>query len=85
MNKKVVMPIAIGAIAVAILTLAGCNNTNSEENKKGNATSGATVSGDVTNQKTNAGAKEFSMTSFVEMSGAIPHPQYSLTGITVNK
>lgn len=75
--KKIIGPIAIVGIALVTLTLAGCNKAALEETE--------TTTTTVTTQTTNVVAKEFTMTSFYEMSGDQPKPQYSLTGITVKK
>jgi len=83
MNKKVLMPIAIVAMALTLSALAGCGRKNSEEmNEKNTNTTEITTTG---TQATNAPAKEFTMTSFVEMVDEKPHPQYSIKEMTVKK
>ncbi|MCX6825572.1 MAG: cupredoxin domain-containing protein [candidate division SR1 bacterium] len=99
MSKKNFMPIAVLGIALVAVTLTGCGREHQEENAGANtgaAEEMTTGTADAVpmntdevvstgKEDTKVQAKEFTMTSFVEMSGDKYFPQYSMKEITVKK
>lgn len=79
MKKILFLVIVIGVIGVLTVFVMKDKNQNvvNTANDVSNSVSGTT------NEE--APVKEFTMTSFVDMSSGSPKPQYSLKDITVNK
>lgn len=80
MNKKYIAPIfvTITIIAVAVISL-NSKTDNNVSDTQGSADNGAPKI------ESDAPAKEFTMTSFVEFVGDKPKPQFSLKEITVKR
>jgi nitrous oxide reductase len=81
MNKKVIVWVGIIIVILVVVFILIIKNGNKS------------INNNVVNKIDNAGSankgeeivKEFSMTSFVDMSSGSPKPQFSLKEITVNK
>lgn len=80
MNKKIIVWVAIIIVLLFAFWLISKDDKNSTNNNVVNKTE------NIVSPETNSGAvKEFTMTSFVDMTGDSPKPQYSLKEITVKK
>lgn len=81
MNKKVIIWVGIIVVILAAVFILMIKNGNKS------------INNNIVNKIENVGSankgeeivKEFSMTSFVDMTGGSPKPQYSLKEIVVNK
>lgn len=81
MNKKVIIWVGIIVVILTVVFILMIKNGNKS------------INNNIVNKIENVGSankgeeivKEFSMTSFVDMTGGSPKPQYSLKEIVVNK
>ncbi|MFA6074173.1 MAG: hypothetical protein WC758_08700 [Candidatus Woesearchaeota archaeon] len=81
MNKKVI--IWIGVIIVIVVFIFWSVSKNNKQSINENITN--RIENIENTEKSREIVKEFSMTSFVDMSGSSPKPQYSLKEIVVKK
>ena len=82
MSKKTIIVIVLVGIVAVLFVLMSKNSKAPERN---NSSENVSENIDSTKIKTEAPVKEFSMTSFTDMVGGEPKPQFSLKEITVNK
>ena len=84
MNKKIaIWFLVLGIIIVLVFVLMSKNKVKNENGIYINKQISPAVS--EVSEKSNVPVKEFSMTSFTDMVGGEPKPQFSLKEITVNK